>query len=140
VLLDANLLIYAYSATMPQHAAARSWLDAQLNGNTPVAMPWESLTAFLRVVTNPRIFSSPVRTEDAWQQVECWLSNPLVWVPVATERHAAILGSLLAATPVSANLVHDAHLAALALEHGLALYSTDGDFARFAVLRWENPL
>jgi toxin-antitoxin system PIN domain toxin len=98
------------------------------------------LTAFLRVVTNPRIFSSPARIEDAWQQVEQWLSNPLVWAPVATERHAAVLASLFAATPVSGNLVHDAHLAALALEHGLALYSTDGDFARFPGLRWENPL
>jgi predicted nucleic acid-binding protein len=82
----------------------------------------------------------PLSTQDAWGQVAGWLGSQLVWIPQATERHAEILGQLLIEHSVRANLVHDAHLAALAIEHGLILCSTDGDFARFPGLRWQNPL
>jgi toxin-antitoxin system PIN domain toxin len=105
-----------------------------------VGLPWESLVAFLQLVTNPRVFRSPQRVEAAWSQVEAWLATEPAWVPAATARHREVLGSLLAQASAGAELVPDAHLAALAIEHGLELASTDGDFARFSGLRWSNPL
>lgn len=140
ILVDANLLVYAHVAGFPQHVAAREWLDGRLNGPAPVGLPWESLTAFLRLVTNPRVFEEPQPVPAAWAQVQAWLSCPTVWVPLPTEGHRATLAELLSAPGVQGNLVPDAHLAALALQHGLILCSTDGDFARFPGLRWENPL
>ena len=140
ILLDANLLIYAHVNAFPQHARARKWLDAQLSGSGPVGLPWESLLAFLRIVTNPRVFERPEPVADAWRQVKSWLEPDVSWIPQPTERHRDVLESLLAATSAQANLVPDAHLAALAIEHGLVLHSTDGDFARFPDLRWQNPL
>lgn len=140
ILIDANLLIYAYSSNFPQHTAAREWLDRQINESLRVGLPWASLLAFLRITTNPRMFSRPLPMAKAWDQVEAWLACEAVWVPAPTERHSSVLGGLLADRGVSGNLVSDAHLAALAIEHGLTLCSADGDFARFASLRWHNPL
>lgn len=140
ILLDANLLVYAHVRSFQQHERARAWLDAQLNGPAPVGLPWNSLSAFLRIVTNPRVFQMPETMTDAWKQVEEWLDCEPVWVPEPTERHREVLGSLLAGSGMQANLVPDAHLAALAIEHGLILCSTDGDFARFHGLRCQNPL
>lgn len=139
-LVDANLLVYAHVVSFPRHARAREWLDAQLSGPTRVALPWPSLLAFLRLVTNPRVFDRPEPMPSAWRQVEEWLACDAVWVPTPGERHAEILGNLLAEPGVQANLVPDAHLAALAIEHGLLLSTSDGDFARFPGLRWANPL
>jgi toxin-antitoxin system PIN domain toxin len=140
-LVDANLLLYAHVTVFPCHPAARSWLDDMLNGSAPFGLPWASLLAFVRLVTNPRVFEHPEPVADAWQQVEEWLDCPAAWIPLPTAKHREILGGLLAGTSsVKANLIPDAHLAALALEHGLLLCSTDGDFARFRQLRWENPL
>jgi len=135
-----NLLIYAHVRTFAQHGRARDWLDGELNRGTPVGLPWPSLLGFLRVVTNPRIFQQPEPMGTAWRQVEAWLGAEGVWIPQPTERHGAILGPLVAAAGVDANLVPDAHLGALAIEHGLMLCSTDGDFARFPELRCLNPL
>ena len=140
ILVDANLLIYAHVSSFQQHELARAWLDQRLNGVAPVGLPWPSVLAFLRVTTNPRIFEKPESMQDAWQQVQAWLDAERVWIPQPADQHQKILGELLAAPGVHANLVPDAHLAALAIEHGLILCSTDGDFARFAGLRWENPL
>jgi toxin-antitoxin system PIN domain toxin len=140
ILIDANLLIYAYSSNFPQHAVARAWLDQQINGSARVGLPWASLLAFLRITTNPRMFSHPVPMSKAWVQVGDWLACETVWVPAPTERHSSVLGNLLAQRNVLANLVSDAHLAALAIEHGLTLCSADGDFARFTSLKWHNPL
>ena len=140
ILVDANLLVYAHVSSFPQHDQARGWLDKQLNGNASVGLPWHSLLAFLRIVTNPRVFQNPEPMVEAWRQVEAWLDCEVTWIPDPTERHRAVLSSLLAAAGMQANLVPDAHLAALAIEHGLLLCSTDGDFARFAHLRWQNPL
>lgn len=140
ILVDANLLVYAHVTSFPQHETAREWLDGKLNGAAPVGLPWESLLAFLRLVTNPRVFEQPEPAAAAWTQVQGWLGNPNVWIPLPTENHRAVLGDLLSASGAHANLVPDAHLAALAVEHGLILYSTDGDFARFPGLRWKNPL
>ena len=140
ILVDANLLVYAHVANFPQHKAAQKWLDAKLNGAAPVGLPWESLLAFLRLVTNPRVFEQPEPAVAAWDQVQSWLNCTNVWVPLPTESHRTVLGDLLSVTRAHANLVPDAHLAALAIEHGLVLCSADGDFARFPGLRWENPL
>lgn len=140
ILIDANLLIYARVRSLAQHQAARNWLDRQLNGISRVALPWASLLAFLRVVTNPRVFERPEPIGDAWDQVTAWLGCGCAWIPEPTERHVDVLGELITFAGVHANLVPDAHLAALAIEHGLILCSTDGDFARFPGLRWLNPL
>ncbi|HEY3028145.1 MAG TPA: type II toxin-antitoxin system VapC family toxin [Pyrinomonadaceae bacterium] len=140
ILIDANLLVYAHVGSFQQHGSARAWLDAQLNGNSLVGLPWNSLLAFLRIVTNPRVFQKPETMTDAWKQVEEWLDCEPAWIPEPTERHRELLGSLLASSGIQANLVPDVHLASLAIEHGLILCSTDGDFARFRNLRWQNPL
>jgi toxin-antitoxin system PIN domain toxin len=140
ILVDANLLVYAYVENFPQHENARTWLDSHLNGNAPVGLPWPSILAFMRLVTNARIFERPATVEKAWNQVEEWLDCSPVWIPRPTERHREVLKSLLVDQSLQANLIPDTHLAALAIEHGLILYSTDGDFGRFPDLRWENPL
>jgi hypothetical protein len=140
ILLDANLLVYARIRSFPQHERARGWLDAKLGGSAPTALPWPTLLAFVRLVTNPRVLERPESATSAWEQVEAWLDCPGAWIPLPTDRHREVLGGLLRLPGVQANLVPDAHLAALAIEHGLTLCSTDGDFARFPDLRWENPL
>jgi hypothetical protein len=140
ILVDANLLIYARFAASPDHAAARSWLDAKLNGDAAVGLPWPSLLAFVRLTCNPRVFPRPLAIGEAWRQVEAWLDCPPECIPAATERHRAVPAPLVTQEGSRSDLVADAHLAALAIEHGLTLCSTDGDFARFPGLRWENPL
>ncbi len=140
ILVDANILIYSHVESFAQHEPARNWLDQQLNGSTRVGLPWVSLLAFLRLVTNPRVFERPESMVDAWRQVLAWLACETAWIPQPTERHVDLLDQLLALPGVHANLVPDAHLAVLALENGLTLCSTDGDFARFPLLRWINPL
>jgi toxin-antitoxin system PIN domain toxin len=140
ILVDVNILIYAADSNCEQHAAARGWLDAQLGGTASVGLPWPVLLGFLRLATNPRIFPRPLSMATAWNQVSSWLEADPVWIPDPTERHASVLGGLLAEPGIHGNLVPDAHLAALAVEHGLTLCSTDGDFARFTNLRWMNPL
>jgi hypothetical protein len=140
ILVDANLLVYARVSGLAQHEAARDWLDAQLSGTARVGLPWQSLLAFVRLVSNPRVFERPDPLATAWGQVEEWLDCDPVWVPIPTDRHREILAPLLRQAAQRPNLVPDAHLAALAIEHGLLLASTDGDFARFPGLRWQNPL
>jgi toxin-antitoxin system PIN domain toxin len=140
-LVDTNLLVYARSAELPQHKLARQWFfDEKLNGRGRIGLPWTSLLGFLRIVTSLRILQRPENIRDALDQVEAWRSCPNVWIPQPTEQHAAILGRILEQLGSGGKLVPYAHLAALAIEHGLTLCSTDGDFARFAELRWENPL
>jgi toxin-antitoxin system PIN domain toxin len=140
ILVDANILIYAYSSGAVQHEAARAWLDARLVGRHRVGLPWASIVAFLRVVSHPRLAKPPVAVQTAWRQVELWLQAPTAWIPLPTVRHAETLGTLLSLTAVSGPHVHDAHIAALALQHGLTLCTADRDFARYPGLRFENPL
>ena len=140
ILLDANLLIYAHVVSFPQHSRILKWLDARLSSGIQVGLPWTSLLAFMRIVTNPRVFGRPESIQQAWHQVTSWLDLHKVWIHNPTERPRDILHSLLEVPGVQGNLVPDAHVAALAIEHGLALCSTDGDFARFPGLRWQNPL
>ena len=140
ILVDANLLIYASDQRSSFHQKAQEWLDQKLTGPGRVGLPWSSILAFLRVTTNPRIYERPAATNEAWQRVTAWLGCRPVWIPHATERHAEILGQLLALPGIRGKLIPDADLAALAIEHGLILCSSDGDFARFSSLRWQNPL
>lgn len=140
ILVDANLLIYARVTSLPQHPPARAWLEMRLNSSARVGLPWPSLLAFVRLVSNPRVFDRPETIQTAWQQVEEWLERDCAWIPQPTERHRETLAPLLRGIVDRSKLVADAHLAALAIEHGLTLCSTDGDFARFPDLRWENPL
>lgn len=140
MLVDANLLLFAVHETSPFHKAARSWLTEQLNGGRRVGLPWQSLAAFLRIATHPRAFERPLAPADAWARVKDWLATTPAWIPTAGPRHAGILGELIVRHDIRGNLVPDAQLAALALEHGLTVASTDTDFARFTEVRWENPL
>lgn len=140
MLLDANLLLYSVDTTSRSHGRAREWLLAQLNGAHRIGLPWQSLGGFLRIATNPRVLPSPLPPAIAWQQVEIWLSAPAAWIPAPGPGHAELLGDLLTRYGVGGNLVPDAMLAALALEHGLTVCSADTDFARFGEVGWLNPL
>jgi toxin-antitoxin system PIN domain toxin len=140
MLVDANLLLYAVNEDSNQHDAARDWLSQQLNGARRVGLPWQSLAAFLRIATHPRAFASPLSAREAWERIEEWLAAGPAWIPLPGPRHAEIIRDLIARHDVRGNLIMDTMLAALAIEHGLTLHSTDGDFARFGGLRWVNPL
>ncbi len=111
-----------------------------MNGRTRVGLPWPSLLAFLRLVTNPRVFTRPEPVGSAWQQVEAWLDCTSVWIPEPSERYREILADLVTQVSPTGNLIPDTQLAALAIDHGCGVASTDGDFARFPELRWENPI
>lgn len=139
-LVDANILVYAFTTSFPQHERARAWLDERLSDAVPLGMPWQSLVAFVRLVSNQRLFERPVSVATAWRQVTDWLACEVAWVPNPTPRHQAVLGELLSSTGLRAEHVPDAQLAALALEHGLAVASADTDFSRFPKVRLENPL
>ncbi len=140
MLVDANILLFAVDRTSPFHRSAADWLTLQLNGPRRVGLPWQTLVAFLRISTHPRAADRPLSSDVAWSHVEAWLSAPAAWVPQPTERHAEVLGSLIRSYQLSGNLVSDAQLAALAIEHGLTVCSADSDFARFREVRWENPI
>jgi uncharacterized protein len=140
ILIDANILIYATDPRAEPHEPARNWLDTQLSGETRVGLPWETLLAYMRIVTNGRVFEHPQSVNVAWRHVEEWLDCECVWIPVPGPAHRSILAGLLGDLGGGPKLLPDAHLAALAIEHGLALCSNDGDFARFRGLRWINPL
>lgn len=140
MLIDANVLLYAVDASSPQHLRAARWLEAVLNGSRRVAFPWQTLGTFLRIATHPRVAREPLTAQEAWTYVERWLACGPAWIPPVTERTAAVLGELLRETGVTGNLVPDAQLAAVAIEHGLTVISADTDFARFPGVRWENPL
>lgn len=140
MIVDANVLLYACNADDPRHEPARAWLTQALNGETRVGLPWQSLTAFLRIATHPRVFSDPLAPDRAWQQVEEWLAAPRAWIPEPTTQYVTVLGRLVTTHHVQGPLVTDAQLAALAIDHGVALVSTDADFARFDEVRWIDPV
>jgi uncharacterized protein len=139
-LVDANLLLYAVNKDAPLHRPARDWLNAALSGTETVALTWTVILAFLRLSTRAVIFSTPLSAGQAFDIIEAWLGQPCVTVVHPTERHAAVLRELILRAGTAGNLTTDAHLAAIAIEHGAELCSSDGDFARFSGLRWANPL
>lgn len=140
ILIDANLLLYAYHAGAPQHAAAKPWLETVLAGADPVGLSWSTILAFLRIGTSPRVFERPYRIEEAERIVSVWLDCPAVSVLQPGERYWEILRALLLEARAEAALVSDAALAALAIEHGATLCSTDRDFRRFKQLKLRNPI
>jgi len=139
-LLDANILLHAYNTASEHHRQARRWLEDALTGSAPVAFCWATVLAFLRIVTNPRAVRRPLAIAQARGIVDSWFAVPVVTVLQPTDRHWQILGALLVAGQASGPLASDAHLAALAIEHGATLITNDRDFARFAGLRVEYPL
>ena len=140
ILLDANILLYAYNRAAAHHARAKRWLEDALAGNMPVAFCWPTILAFMRIATSPRAMSRPLTIAVARSIVDSWLALPSATLVLPTERHWEILGHMLEAGQASGPLVSDAHLAALAVEHGATLITNDRDFARFKGLRVEYPL
>jgi uncharacterized protein len=140
LLIDANLLVYAYHEQSPEHGASRQWLESVLSGTEPVRLAWTTIWAFLRIATHPRVFRRPLSATEAGDAVSAWLAQPNVAVLEPADRHWAILQDLLRRGQAGGPLVMHAALAALAVEHGATLCSTDRDFARFPGLKWVNPL
>ena len=140
MLVDANILLYAVDSDSPFHEPARAWLEETLNGGRRIGIPWMSITAFLRIATHPRASRQPLQPAEAWSFVEDWLAAPVAWNPLPGRAHAAILGRLLLDLDLRGNLVTDAALAALCIEHGLTMVSADSDFARFDEIAWLNPV
>ena len=140
ILVDANLLIYAVNADAPLHRKARRWLESALSGPETVGFSWNVLLAFLRLTTRPSLMRNPLSAKTAFDLVASWLDQPSVSVVQAGPRHLRILRDLLAPLGTAGNLTSDAHLAALAIENGAELCSSDSDFARFHGLKWRNPL
>lgn len=140
MLVDANVLLYAVDSDSRFHEAARSWLEDALNGPRRIGIPWLSLTAFVRIATHPRALREPLLPAEAWAFVEEWLDAPVTWTPEPGRAHREILGGLVQGLELRGNLVSDAVLAALCLEHGLTMVSADSDFARFPDLTWLNPV
>ena len=139
-LVDVNLLLYAVDESSPHHERARGWLEGRLSGSETFAFTWSVLLAFVRLGTNPRVFEAPLDLDDAFDLIDSWIEQPCATVVNPTDRHSALLRELLAPLGPAGNLTTDAHLAALAIEHGAELCSADADFARFERLRWVNPL
>jgi uncharacterized protein len=137
---DVNLLLYAIDDRSPRHGKARAWLEEVLSDVETVAFAWVTLLAFVRLSTNPAVFVQPFEVEEALDVVDGWLDRPSAVVVDPTDRHAAVLRKLLRPLGSAGNLTTDAHLAALAIEHGALLCSCDSDFGRFSGLRWEDPL
>ena len=138
-LVDLNILLYAVNRDSPSHATAKAWLEGVFAGDEAIAIPCVVLLGFLRLTTS-RIMPRPLTAEQSIAVVDEWLALPGVAAVHPGEEHWVILRALLGASGTAGNLTTDAHLAALAIEHGCELCSTDGDFARFARLRWVNPL
>ena len=137
---DINLLIYAYNAAAPQHAAAAAWWRDLMTREQPVGLPWAVIFGFVRLTTHPAVMVEPLRPDAALARVRSWLERSHVRIVEPGPRHLDIVGELFAATGVGGNLTTDTHLAALAIEHQAELCTNDTDFTRFPGLRQRNPL
>ena len=138
--VDANLLLYAVDESSHHHGVAKPWLEERLSGPETLAFAWAVLLAFVRLATHPRVFDAPLTLEEALDLVDSWLAQPCATVVEPTDRHSQLLRELLAPLGTAGNLTSDAHLAALAIEHGAELCSADADFTRFPRVQWVNPL
>jgi toxin-antitoxin system PIN domain toxin len=139
-LVDVNVLLHAVNADAPRHQAAMSWWQARLSAEEPVFLAWVTILGFVRIATNARIVAAPLSVAEAGAYVREWLAQPSVRIATPLEGHWARVEALLASAGTAGNLTTDAHLAALAIEHGSEVCSTDTDFARFPGVRWCNPL
>ncbi len=140
ILIDANLLLHAYDPRSPHHEASRTWLEMAMAGPGLVRFAWVTAWAFLRIASNTRVFERPFSVAEADAIVASWLDQPHVAILEPGERHWGILTRLLRDGQASGPLVMDAVLAAIAIEHGAVLHTSDRDFTRFAGLEWKNPL
>ena len=140
IVLDANILLYAYDSTSPQHAKARVWIERVLSGGAPVGLPWQTAAAFLRIVTNSRLPGERLTVEEAARLIDRWLEQPNLRLLAPGEEHWPLLRQMMIDGQARGPLITDAQLAALTIEHGGVLHTTDRDFARFPGLRWTNPL
>ena len=140
IVLDANLLLYAYDSESQQHRKARAWIEQTFSNGTPVGLPWQTVTAFLRIITNPRLSGKRFTPEEAIQIVDEWLAQPNVSLLPAGDQHWSLLRQMMKDGQARGPLISDADLAALTIEYGGVLHTTDRDFARFPTLRWTNPL
>ncbi|MCL2393368.1 MAG: PIN domain-containing protein [Acidimicrobiaceae bacterium] len=139
ILVDANVLLYAVNESEPRNNEARRWLDGALNDTETIGFAWVVLLAFLRISTRVGLFPRPLTTDEALDRTNSWLARAPAVVAEPTARHLGILGDLLRATATGGNLVADAHLAALALEHRASVVSYDSDFGRFPGVSWRRP-
>lgn len=137
---DANLLLYAYNESAPQHETAKNWLEERLSSPEIFGLSWQIITAFLRISTNPKSFPLPFTLSEAIEIVEDWLAQPQVKILLPTENHWIIFSNLIIEGQTNGAMMMDAHLAALTIEHGAVLATTDRDFARFSKLKTINPL
>ena len=140
ILPDINLLVYAHNVSAMHHQKALRWWNGCLQGHESVVLAWAVVLGFVRVVTHPKVFERPMSVEGALDRVEEWLGLPHVHLLHPTENHFTTWSSLLKRVGTAGDLTTDAHLAALAIERGLILHTTDADFARFPGLKWKNPL
>ena len=137
---DLNLLLYAVDGASPQHQRARPWLEQTLSDTEEVGFAWSVLLGFVRLTTNPAVFEEPLESGEALDYLDGWLAQPCATIVEPMERHPSLLRELLEPLGTAGNLTTDAHLAALAIEHGAELLSCDADFSRFEGLRWRDPL
>lgn len=137
---DLNLLVYAYNSDAPLHKEAKTWWESLMNGNDQVSIPWVVSCGFVRLMTNPRVLQFPMASKDALDDVSTWFDLPHVSPISPGTQHIAVLKRLLEEAGVGANLVTDAHIAAIAIEYQAEVHSNDSDFARFSGLNWRNPL
>ena len=140
ILVDVNLLLYAAFREMPEHDAAHEWLEQTFAGDEAVALPWAVLGAFIRLGTNPRVMAQPLTLDEGLAYVDEWLDLPSVRVIGPTDRHRVEFSRMLRGAQATGNLVTDAYLATLAIEHGCRLASVDADFYKFPDLDWFNPI
>jgi len=140
IVVDANLLIYSYDTESPHHKKSRAWVEKIFSDIEPVGLPWQTVSAFLRVITNRRLPGSRLTVEQAIEIVEAWLEQPNIRIIVAGDDHWSVLKRMIMEGRATGPLVSDAELVALTVEYGAVLYTADRDFARFPGLRWKNPL
>lgn len=140
IVLDANILLYAYDTESRHHIAAESWMERTLSSGELIGLPWQTITAFLRISTNPRAMNRRLLPEEAVEAVDEWLELPNIRILAPTEDHWQVLRRLVREGQASGPLITDAELAAITTEYGGVLQTTDRDFARFPGLRWTNPL
>lgn len=140
ILVDANLLLYAYHPRAEQHEKSRRWLETVLSGPDFVCFAWLTLWAFLRIATNPRVFDHPLSAPEAVAAISSWLAQPVARILEPGERYWTIVQELISESQATGLLIMDAALGAIAIEHGATICTTDRDFARFSSLKWTNPL
>ena len=140
IIPDVNLLVYAVNRDAPEHRRAKAWLEKAMSGTDTIGFSWNVLLAFLRLTTRAGLLRNPLAPEASLDLIQTWLEQPSATVVSPGHSHLSILRELISATGTAGNLTSDAHLAAIAIEHGAELHSSDNDFGRFSRLNWRYPL